>query len=311
MKRIRRNTLRHRRVSGQAMIACLAVLAFVTAIIGPISMGLLLEARVTRNREDKLTTFYLARSGLEVGARLLLVDDRSSDALSDGWSSGAAELSKIELDDGSYSIMYRQPDTGERRYGIVDEERKLNINTADRGTIRALDPAFTEEIAKAIISRREKRPFASIQEIFELPGVPPDLLSKPTEELPGGIEGLLTVFGDGKVNVNTAPLHVLKCLEPLTAQQAELLVARRYGQDGEAGTADDAAFADLAEVRQFLLMNDETFARLAPLLTISSDYFTITATGRLTSTAVSTSELREVVRRGEDGLLVLRFEQLR
>ena len=61
------------------------------------------------------------------------------------------------------------------------------------------------------------------------------------------LAGLVTVYGTGPVNLNTAPAPVLTRLG-LSASLADQVVAFRLGQDGKWGTQDDGVFVDVEQI---------------------------------------------------------------
>lgn len=54
-----------------------------------------------------------------------------------------------------------------------------------------------------------------------------------------GIAGLLTTWGDGKVNINSASREVLMTIPGIDAEAVDMLIEKRVGLDGQAGTVDD------------------------------------------------------------------------
>jgi len=54
-----------------------------------------------------------------------------------------------------------------------------------------------------------------------------------------GLVDYFTVYGDGRLNINTARGDVLAALEGIGESAAEIIVGRRLGADGQAGTDDD------------------------------------------------------------------------
>ena len=69
----------------------------------------------------------------------------------------------------------------------------------------AWTPPSRTTFVKAIVERRQQRPFLTLNELNQLKGAPPNFVTKARESL-------LTVWGDGKVNINTAPPAVLASL---------------------------------------------------------------------------------------------------
>lgn len=280
---------------GQTLAVTLMILAFMTALLGSMSMGLMLESRMAAAGSERVAAYYIAKSGLEAATDRLLRDDQTFDAQGDGYRRSLEDLKEMpDLLDSKNRI----------DVVIVDEESRLNLNRADRGMLRALGGSVTEGAAKAIVARAVDSPFASVDEVATLPEVTPAIMRE-------GLHGRVTVYGNGRVNVNTASAEVLRCMEMLSEEKVSSLLAHRMGEDGKPGTEDDAPFRTIGEVEEFLSMSEGEFARLEPWLSVSSSHFTITATSSLAWGQKAGSELREVVKRDRDGLVVLRFEQVR
>ncbi len=274
------------------MIVCLMVLAFMTAIFGSASLWLMVEARYVSRNGKSLAAFYVAKAGLEAAISRLAQDARGVDTLGDSWCTERDELTGTMAGDGAYKY----------ECTVVDAEGRLNINEADRGMLRALD--LTDAAASAIITSRSERAFTRVEDILSVSGVSEELLAAPR------VKGSLTVYGEGKINVNTAPLAVLQCLVLVEGGAAEV-VQRRNGEDGLAGTEDDEPFTDIEQVKELLGMSDAEFGETKPWLTVSSTHFTITATGWSVADPGLKKKLRQVVRRDKDGFVVVRFEERR
>jgi general secretion pathway protein K len=58
---------------------------------------------------------------------------------------------------------------------------RININTAGVDILRSLDDEFTEEMALELIRRREEKPFQSMDDLLDLPGMNHDLLYRVKE----------------------------------------------------------------------------------------------------------------------------------
>jgi len=291
--------------SGQTLVVALVVLALVTGLLGTMSLALMAEARFAAYRGRHLAAFYAARAGVETACLQILADDPAVDGLTDAWHTSKDKEGRI----GGYvfQVAYRSETTGRPRLGVADEERKLNVNRADRATLRALDPRMSDATAKAIL---RARPFVTLADLCRVPGITRAYLEAPLEDAPGGLASLLTVYGDGRVNINTAPLAVLRSLEALTPADARRLIAHRDGPDGKPGTDDDRRFRDLSEVRTLLGIQEASFERLRPWLTVASRHFTLTCRGAPATKPLPACTVRQVVRRDRDGLTVVRFEEV-
>jgi len=294
--------VRRSHAAGQSLIVSLVLLGFLTAVMGTVTVELLTESSISNARHSEVTAYYIARAGIEAGvSQLLLAKSPGYEGLGDAWhSSQNNELRETLLGGneghavGLYKVAYFDVDSGQERIGIADEESKLNINTAEPAMLKHLDPAFTDDVVSAIVERRQQqRPFLTLNELNQLKGVPANFVTKSRESL-------LTVWGDGKVNVNTAPRAVLASL----GMDEEHVKKIEEFRKGTGGPADMGAFKTLGDAGPYLGGIDVKW------LTTSSSHFSITAQGYLVDDPEIKCKLREVVQRGPEGLQVLRFEQL-
>ncbi len=273
---------RRRKCQGQSLIVALVAIAFLTAVGGAATMMLLLENRFAAAQKYRVRAHYFARAGLTSGAALLLADETPFDSLTDSWAADTDALRYGTPEAGAFVVEYADPATGERLLGVEDLHGKLNVNTAAAETLQRLFPNAAEEWVKDVLDRR---PFLSVAQV-------PPLQQAAAGPKP---EDVLTVYGDGTVNVNTASAPVLAAVTGLARDEVEKLLDARSGDAGP--------FKSVAQVREIvdLPQGDDG-------LTVSSDYFALTATGQLYEYK---AVLRETVRRDADGsLTVVCFEQL-
>ena len=297
--------VRYRTSTAQALVAVLLVLVFLTSMMGLVTTTLLVEARASRNQYFRHAALYNARAGLEVAAAQLLADDLNVDSAADAWYVNEDAFGDVAFGKGSFAVRYPDETTGAFRPGVVDEERKVNINTADADTLKGLHPALTDAVVEQVIVRRKTRPFAVVNELALLDGLDRDALRAASDDAPAGLASLLTVFGDGKVNVNTAPVAVLASLPGLDKESAQKIVDYREGGD----TMKSFTTVDAVQKAAGLAAGD--FAALRPLLTVASRHFSITAVGRVKGRDHLERELYQVVQRDAKGVIVLRFEQVK
>lgn len=96
-------------------------------------------------------------------------------------------------------------------------------------------------------------PVDTVDELLQIKGFTPALLyggeSPYNEKDPPlrGIAGLLTTWGDGKVNVNSASREVLMSLPDIEDYVVEKILELRSGVDGQMGTVDDG-FVNVQDV---------------------------------------------------------------
>lgn len=90
-----------------------------------------------------------------------------------------------------------------------------------------------------------------------------------------GIAHHLTVYGDGRVNVNNASPEVLMTLPEIDEWMVESILEGRAGVDGEFGTEDDG-FSNVEEVLTLTGMDSSVSARIT---TSDQQYVRVTAIG--------------------------------
>ena len=257
--------------------------------------------------KNKPAARYLAEAAIKRAQGIISEEKNAFDSLNEPWSSGRygdgdmSVLNEIDFGDGTYSAR------------ITDEERKININTATRGVLEALlmqkaggGEYEASYIANSIIDWRDAdnvpleggaeeehylslekphRPkngkFEVIEELLLVKGISPEVFSK--------IRGLITVYGDGRVNINTANRDVL-CALGLDAESADRIISFRDGADRIEGTEDDNALKDpstiVNDIRLGAGLDQAGINRLIEIvsrgiLAVNSTNFMVEAEGRI------------------------------
>jgi len=137
---------------------------------------------------------------------------------------------------------------------LTDEKAKVNINKTDLKTLKTVFESFNLsqaqalETAAAIITwRDEHNQFDCLEELLLVGTQEEGALIE--EGLLPELSKRLTVYGDGKININTADEDILSAIIGETLPNlAEKIVAYRLGIDGETGTRDDRLFVKGKEV---------------------------------------------------------------
>ncbi|MDO8536217.1 MAG: helix-hairpin-helix domain-containing protein [Candidatus Omnitrophota bacterium] len=138
---------------------------------------------------------------------------------------------------------------GKFKYTLEDEEGKINVNKASIDVISRL-PEFSKETAKNVFDSKLK-PFRAIEELMLVEGVDEALFNK--------CKGLITVYGKGSVNVNTAPADAFRALG-LDEDVINAIMNFRAGRDGRIGTEDDAAFEGAGVIIETLRAQTSLYA---------------------------------------------------
>lgn len=291
-----------RREQGSILIFALWALGMlvVFALIIALTIGqrIQLAARVEARQHLR----DLATSGIKKGVAALEADIQRQKALYTAYNKfyrhhNADVFKAARLNQGSFQVVYPFFDEQQGRlidrFGVVDEESKLNINFATRDELLRLAQSVTAasgdeaaQIADGIIGWRsfgdagltgfysqdyystlenpyepKSADFEVFEELLLVQGVTPPVYQ---QLLPH-----ITVYGDGLVNVNNASPPVLAALGFEDGLLDKLLAARRGG-DGVEATADDHIFLrtydiaaeinavvelEPAEIRQIDLLN--------------------------------------------------------
>jgi len=258
---------------------------------------------------------YRAREAARAGAhaaldRIALDPDRELDGLQDEWA-GFEGVSAEDLPEGVVV-------TG----GIADEGGKLNMNLMvnakgeidekrqaqflrlfrtlglDEGRAApVLDWLDGDEIermggAESYYYQGLERPYASGNGPF---------LTMAQLRLVKGMSGwdagkYLTLYSDGKININTAPVEVLQCLsEKIDSALAEAIASHR-------GTE---VFRRPEDVKRVPGMSDEVFNGVSPWVCVSSSAFSIRVNA---SVGDVSSGVTAVAVRDKDGVRVIYWQ---
>ena len=125
-------------------------------------------------------------------------------------------------------------------YYFEDEQAKININTASKEVLENL-PGVDEDLADEIVNSL-RRPFKVEEELMLVDGM--------TEERFKKLQNSITVYGDGKININTAHFEVLSAfgLDPDLISVIMRYRQESAGPDEQKGTDDDGAFLTAGSV---------------------------------------------------------------
>jgi type II secretory pathway component PulK len=254
--------------------------------------------RLINYQIDDLHAQGLVNAGFRLGLWKLNENNGQTDALNQDWANDPQVFKNYKFADGSVTIGYQtERDKDPITYGMIDEESKININTASYEVLMRL-PGMTSSLVYSIIDWRDKdnvtspdgaensyyqtmkKPYSCKNDDFEF--IDELLLVKGcTSENLAQFRDLITVYGSGKVNINTAPRSVLKAIG-LSDTLADVIIGYRQGIDGMPGTKDDHVFLSIASINAQLneyksLTVDETtqLNNMNNMLTTVSTYFSI------------------------------------
>jgi len=159
----------------------------------------------------------------------------------------------------------RELGRGKFIFSLTDEEAKININSAGLETLARL-PDLDEVMAQKIYKLKIDLggAFNAIEELLLIDGFREEYFEK--------IKNYITIYGDGLVNVNTAPATVLGILG-LNEDVISSIIDFRAGTDGKEGTEDDDEFTSkeaLKSYKGFSEIQKSEILRVESLLKTSS-----------------------------------------
>ena len=308
------------------VIWIIGILSILAVSVSVITSG---EVYFIKRYRNQTTAYFIARAGILKAIAELELDKSLTPtygALNSGWSNTPDLFRDKKVGSGFFSVSYEyasglttQSTEGEQTvitntfYGMMDEERKININTASMPILQALfqeraglTPSQTKEIADSIIDWRDKdnnrrengaeneyyqslpqayscknSNFDVLEELILVKGIKPDIFY--------AVKDFITLYGDGKVNINTAPYPVLRALG-LSDSLSNKIIHCRAGGDGIEGTEDDEVFTKTSDNNSILTARESlTSSEIASInnliitnaVTIQSNYFRIISEGYL------------------------------
>jgi len=200
----------------------------------------------------------IASAGIEKAVSVLKRPDmdQETDSFKEPWTGG---FENVNLGGAVFNV------------SIVDEERKININTASQQLLKdffkaALDcpDSDAEVMSSSIVDWRDEDPFSlaqgaedayyeGLENPYECKDAKFDVLDELllvrgiTATIYQDIKDHVTLYGNGAVNVNTASRVVLLSLG-LDEGLAEKIIAFRRGEDALEGTWDDRYFTGVGSM---------------------------------------------------------------
>ncbi|MEK6564008.1 MAG: general secretion pathway protein GspK [Candidatus Omnitrophota bacterium] len=274
-------------VRGSVLVVCVWIVIILVLLALSIGRRASLEARILRYHLDRSQAFYIAKSGLERVCALKADDENEEyDSLNEDWSNKlkedlSPEFKDFALGNGEFKIQYLYYESKDKEpkelYGMQDEQSKININmivseSSVNDDLRSEFLRIVEDIldydeqeAQELIDRfidwvdydDDKREYGKedysdkgataknkslnrIEELLMIDGFDSDIFNK--------LANYITIYGDGKVNINTAPNEVLTAMG-LSEESAQDIIDYRCGYDMEAATSDDTVILDAQDLQ--------------------------------------------------------------
>lgn len=261
---------------GAALMVALWVLMILTLIVGSFAFEVSLEGMLVSHKRKRFRCEMLALSGLEYAkaildqrskAKQLEVEDMAEDE--GEFMLGALHLKKgmpitrtVEYENGEKFTIEIAPVEGGLNANSLNRQDWLDIfemanvpstdwdmmidcleDWIDENDLMQLngaesDDEFYQDAGYPVKNGK----LDSVEELLLVKGWGPEILYGREADDDGeeifGIGELLTVWGDGRLNLNTASIDAMRAAN-LTDEKIEEILELRMGDDGLPGTADD------------------------------------------------------------------------
>ncbi len=325
-------------VRGSILIITIWSICFLSTLAVILGSGVRQKLQLVQRLDERDKLHLVAAAGIQQAIVQIGQDTESTFySFTDRCADDPSVFKDMEIGDGRVSIRYDFLDdaSGARKihYGLSDEERKINVNTAGTAVMERLfefllggDETRAQDLAAAITDWRDadselSTPVGSAEDSFyrnltynpyeakDAPLEAPDELRLVKDMDADSMEKLkdyLTVFGDGKINVNTASKAVFWALGMSTYLTDKVMVYRS-GKDKALGTADDNVFKSasniVSDLSQFTSLSDSEVADLSRIvdqfLKVQSEIFTARAVAHLNNRRNATEVVAVFNRSGD------------
>ncbi len=240
---------------GAALILVILMVSIIVAVTMELNASSRANVYEAANFRDRIKTLYIAKSGFNAAATLLLRDNNNYDALTEIWArteilspysaqlfegdghctliiedeSGRIPVHKL-VSGSAYNQQYRdilarflslpefdlKPDQVESIIDSIKDWLDSDEDISGRGA----ESAYYQTLAPQYNSKNGA--LDSLDELLLVQGITPEIFFG-AEGKPG-IRDFLTVYGDGQININTAPKMVLMALSvDMTPERAEAM----------------------------------------------------------------------------------------
>jgi len=311
---------KNKKKEGAALIVVMWVLLIVSLIVSSFAFEMQLEARLISAQRKRFRADQLALAGVELAKAMLAFEKDPFDPKDVVYEDPyRAEASKIEegapvdftekIGDGSISL-HIDYEKGRRNIRKMKPEEWRELfdqagiphtewdsllgcltDWEDEGDEHQLNGAESGDwFYREKGYECKNAPIDTVDELLLIKGWEKEYLygtpaGEEVENPISGIAGHLTIWGDGKINPNSASRKVLNSLN-ISEGVIDAIMDARLGPDGEKGTNDD-----------FITQEDFASLGLDPsIFTLKPEYVTLTSqgsVGEVVSTVSAIFELNE------------------
>lgn len=298
-----RTILSLRQTTGYVLVIVMGLLAILSVLALSLGAATRADLAQTRRFQDETAAELLAKAGIEWAIHYLHAVERQGTLWQAPWLRQAAMFQGRALGPGTFDVQYRDA-SGGLHYGLQDEEARVHLNTAPVALLAAL-PGADQALAEAIVTQRQQTPWQAPEELLQR-GLVSAAAWYGSADQPG-LQAYVTVWGSGKINLNTAAPAVLAAVPGMTPAMHEAILRYRQGQDQRLGTADDQYFRAVTDLVALQGVDHSALERFGDMLTVTPRAFRCIATGRVTSAGQVRTHQRLAVLEHTAEAILLRY----
>jgi len=306
--------------TGSILVITLWSISFLATLAVILSYYARQKTTLVRRLDERDKLYLAAEAGVKKAIMQIVrrsEKDESCFALNDLLRDNVAQFKDIDMGDGKVNVsyvVYGQDGIRQIKWGVVDEESKVNINKFDLTVLKRLfqvvlgfEDIEAHELAAAVIDWRDADsepciPSGSAEDFYykslpnsyeakdaEFQSLEEILMVKDmTEERFGKLKDYITIYGGDKVNINTASRCVLLALG-LGEDIVDKIISYRWGDDRLEGTKDDNIFQGAvgvaSQLSQTQHLNESEMSLLGQVaelyLSCNSEYFMVRSLANL------------------------------
>ena len=279
--------------AGFVLVSVLWILAILTVIVLGFGRRAILEHRASRYALDQAQALQMARGAVQRGIVELqvksVIDQLNEQEGYTGLDQRWARPVDLMRENNYFKTVSGDAFKNDYcRYSIEDCDRFININQVPDDFLHEI-PGIPQSAVRKIIYRRNEA-VDEANEDAETPGGPKRFFSIDEvrqlgkinrEEWYGkrdepGLRDLITVWGDAKINLNTASREVLEAVPGVDDRVISAIIDFRTGDDGKLFTKDDKAVESIAQLAAKLDLSSEAVGGLDYHLKTSSNSYIVT-----------------------------------
>ena len=299
------------RRDGVALILTIFVISVLSAVVLEFSDESMQETILSAYSRDSALTLEICRSLIDIErARLEDDENRNMDSFKEEWAEMDILGELMELPEGCFMTMTVQDEQGklninmlldphgkDNKERIEQFSRFMDILKLDKKLLNALldwlDPDDIERLdgAEDFYYSSLPIPYSCGNQRFLTPFQ--IFLVKGFEKLYENLLDYITIYSDGKININTAPKEVLMSL----SDRIDESIAKNILEYRE-----DKEFEDINELKEVPGIDSSLFSEIRPYITVKSNTFSLIAKSRCKDTE---NIIRAVLKRKNKGSDIL------